>query len=458
MQQRHLGSEASCKQWVAATAAGVRGQPGNRQGKGAGPAGRSEPSLGSSTNSSGRDQDVVAAVLASAGLDPAELQRQAPTSYSQLSTALARVLAEVYAEWVAGGRVTRVPAAKLMTRICFLASEVGLTAAEIRAGHRKHVKFLSFSLDGARRLHGWLQLQHLSKDQLRLASRNNSSSPTLLLHPSGALLSRLDSVLAAESSLGVSIPWLLCNGGSFLSHSTESLLSKVKFLRDYGFDSKQLSKVLRGCLMALGSSVENKIKPTLAALQSVLGSQDSVVEAVVNNPSLLVSAVETLEGNVEVMQQLGMSSAEISKSVGKQPQLFGCDYQKQDFQDKLRYFEAVLDRSPRHMLVEQPAVLKSALKRVDYRLSFMEQKGDVHHKSTLSWVGCSDKQFCAKYQYSAAEFEGWREQWVCSERARQYGLDKAEEPGMARAQQARERRRKAGVAARREKVLAAGEE
>ena len=88
----------------------------------------------------------------------------------------------------------------------------------------------------------------------------------------------------------------------------------------------------------------------------------------------------------------------------------------------------------------------------------MEHKGDTHHKATLTWILWSDKRFCEDYGYSLAEFEGWREQWVRSERARQYGLDKAKEPVSVRAQQARDRRLRAKVAARRERMLAASEE
>ena len=89
---------------------------------------------------------------------------------------------------------------------------------------------------------------------------------------------------------------------------------------------------------------------------------------------------------------------------------------------------------------------------------FHGAQGDTHHKATLSWVGWSDKRFCEEYGYSLAEFEGWREPWVLSMRARQYGLDKAREPWIARAQQARQRGNRAKVAARRERVLGAGEE
>ncbi|GAB4813253.1 hypothetical protein N2152v2_000299 [Parachlorella kessleri] len=210
--------------------------------------------------------------------------------------------------------------------------------------------------------------------------------------------------------------------------------------------------------MALGSNLEDKIKPTLAALQSVLGSQECVVAAVDRAPSLLVSAVETIEGNVGVMQKLDLSPADIRTSVDRQPQLFYHDYSSECLQDKLRYFEVVLGRSPQHMFLKQPSLLMSALKRVDYRVSFMEHKGDTHHKATLTWLAWNDKKFCDKYGYSVTEYEGWREQWVRSERARQYGLDKVKEPGMARAQQARQRRFKAKVAARREEVLAAGED
>jgi len=121
--------------------------------------------------------------------------------------------------------------------------------------------------------------------------------------------------------------------------------------------------------MVLTSSLEGKIKHTLAALESVLGSAEGVVAAVAKAPTLLVSAVETIQGNVEVMQNLGLSGADIRMSAAKQPQLFKFNYRSEGFQAKLRYFDAVLGRSPRHMLVEQPWALTSALKRVDYRVS-----------------------------------------------------------------------------------------
>ncbi|GAB4813254.1 hypothetical protein N2152v2_000300 [Parachlorella kessleri] len=171
LKRRHLS--ANCKRWVAAAAA--VGQPGSsREGEGAGPADSSSSSLNSSGNSSSSssDEDAVAAVLASAGLDPAELEQRAPDAYSDLTPALAQVLVEVLADRVASGKVTRVPVAELMARICFLYWEVGLTAVEIRDGHRRYWRFLSFSLDGARRLHSWLRLQQITTDQLRLASRN----------------------------------------------------------------------------------------------------------------------------------------------------------------------------------------------------------------------------------------------------------------------------------------------
>ena len=78
--------------------------------------------------------------------------------------------------------------------------------------------------------------------------------------------------------------------------------------------------------LVLTSSVEDKLKPTLASLQSVLGSQEAVVAAVVKETGLLVAAVESIVGNVEVMRELGLSSADIRKSVGRQPQLFVYDY------------------------------------------------------------------------------------------------------------------------------------
>ena len=61
-----------------------------------------------------------------------------------------------------------------------------------------------------------------------------SGSPALLTQKSSTILSAVDSLLAAEPCLRASISWLLCNDGSALGYSTETLLSKVKFLQGYG--------------------------------------------------------------------------------------------------------------------------------------------------------------------------------------------------------------------------------
>ena len=60
------------------------------------------------------------------------------------------------------------------------------------------------------------------------------SSPALLNRDSGILLSKVDSLVTEEPCMRASIPCLLSINGSALHYSAETLLSKVKFLRDYG--------------------------------------------------------------------------------------------------------------------------------------------------------------------------------------------------------------------------------
>ncbi|GAB4813229.1 hypothetical protein N2152v2_000275 [Parachlorella kessleri] len=562
VQHRHTGKRASCTAWAAAAAAE---QPDSRAGEGAGSAGSSVFSLSSSSSSIDSEEVAIAAVLASAGLDPAELQEQAPDAYDELCLKLAEVLAEVHAARVAKAKISlQLPPAMLVARICFLYWEVGLTAAEIRHGYCRNEELLQFDLDGARHLHIWLQLQHLTEDQLRLASRSYTrlwgtnvlilqcykehvqqqlsvtdsqwrnlfvtrpqsllalpervdgviawleakplgfsrkevarlwrafpalfclsadvlqqrlgqlasrfslsgrslrqvvfGSTSVLVRDPGTISAQLDSLLAAAPCLrSTTIPWLLCMGGSAVGYNADTVLSKIDFLRKYGFDEVQLSRMLARNPMVLSTSVEDKWMPNLAALEEVLGSQADVVVALAREPGLLVAALETLEGNVEVMKEQGMTSADIGKSVGKDPLLFAWDFKKQDFQDKLRYFEEVLGRSPRYMLGEVPFRLRTSLKKVDYRVSFIENKGDTHHENTLTWVPWGNERFCEVYKYDLDEYEGWREQWMQSKRATQYGLHKAKETGMARALQARKRRFRAKVDARREQLLSDGE-
>ena len=87
------------------------------------------------------------------------------------------------------------------------------------------------------------------------------------------------------------------------------------------------------------------------------------------------------------------------------------------------------------------------------QVSFMEQKGDTHFKATLIWIAASDEKFCQRYGYSLEEFQAWEVQWLQSGRAREYGLD-VQKDGTAGMHAARQRGRKASVAARRQRRLA----
>ena len=83
----------------------------------------------------------------------------------------------------------------------------------------------------------------------------------------------------------------------------------------------------------------------------------------------------------------------------------------------------------------------------------MEHHGDMRFKAGLSWIIWSDKNLCKRHGYSLEVFEGWREQWLQSERAKEYGLDKPREAAGFMRQAARQRGSKARVAARRQQVL-----
>ena len=120
----------------------------------------------------GGSQDKVAVVLASAGLDPIELQQQRPEEYSRLTLPLAQVLAQLHTTRVAKavGTLTVQPA-EMMARICFLAYEVGLSPGDLRQIVQRYSDSLRFDLESGRGLLAWLRLQGVSTSQLRLASR-----------------------------------------------------------------------------------------------------------------------------------------------------------------------------------------------------------------------------------------------------------------------------------------------
>ena len=138
---------------------------------------------------------------------------------------------------------------------------------------------------------------------------------------------------------------------------------------DAGFDKELLARVLLCERQTLSYSLDGKLQPVLAALEGVLGSPQAVVEAVSKAPSLLGMSLCTLDSNLKFLRGLGLTDSEIGDTVSRQPQLFYRDYTSAEFQTKLRYFEVVLGRCPRDMLLQHPAYLKSGLHLIDYRVS-----------------------------------------------------------------------------------------
>jgi hypothetical protein len=83
----------------------------------------------------------------------------------------------------------------------------------------------------------------------------------------------------------------------------------------------------------------------------------------------------------------------------------------------------------------------------------MEHKGGTYYRTTLSWIGRSDTGFCKTDDYSLEEFKCSEQEWHGSERAKRYGLDKRQGAITSQVEAAREKRRKAKVAARRQLIL-----
>ena len=83
----------------------------------------------------------------------------------------------------------------------------------------------------------------------------------------------------------------------------------------------------------------------------------------------------------------------------------------------------------------------------------MQHKGSSQYLAGLAWICDTDEEFCQRYEYSLEEFQAWEVQWLQSGRAREYGLD-VQKDGTAGMHAARQRGRKASVAARRQRRLA----
>ena len=101
--------------------------------------------------------------------------------------------------------------------------------------------------------------------------------------------------------------------------------------------------------------------------------------------------------------------------------------------------------------------MKTSTAHAWLQVFFMEHTGDMRFKAGLSWIILSDKRFCKQHGCSLEVFNGWKEQWLQSERVKEYGLDKARVTGVDRMMAARQRGSKARVAAIRQQVLGSGD-
>ncbi len=121
--------------------------------------------------------------------------------------------------------------------------------------------------------------------------------------------------------------------------------------------------------MFLTCSLNDKLRPTLAALEQVLGSRAEVARAVSKATILAVITADTIHSNVEVMRGFGLSDdpdPAVCDQAAAAP--FERDYAGEVMHAKFIYFEAVLGWCPREMLLSNPASLKSGLRGIDYKV------------------------------------------------------------------------------------------
>jgi hypothetical protein len=126
--------------------------------------------------------------------------------------------------------------------------------------------------------------------------------------------------------------------------------------------------------IALSCNWEGMLLPVLRQLEAYFepfgpwwSPKLLVAGAVAKAPALLIQKAAKLQDNLEYMQQLGLSSREISELAWQQPQLLCWNFLGDTIQKKLHYCEAILRKSPKDMLGEAASCLKSSLAWMDYK-------------------------------------------------------------------------------------------
>uniref|UniRef100_A0A6U0F4M9 Uncharacterized protein n=1 Tax=Ostreococcus mediterraneus TaxID=1486918 RepID=A0A6U0F4M9_9CHLO len=266
------------------------------------------------------------------------------------------------------------PVSRVITRVEYLQSEVGLEGKTLR--------------------------QIVNKDPRILLQRNRHSIPRCrYLTKIGVPQDKLADVLGKQPSiLHLSVQ--------------KGLMPRVQYLKqEVGIAAEDIPLVIQRSPAVLTFSVENQIQPRVEFLRELGISKENVVKMITRHPHLLQYSFEGLGEHLKFLGEIGMNDNEVALTVTRLSQFFSLSVEN-SLRPKYEYLTGELGGT-KETCVKYPAYFSLSLdQRIKPRHLFLEQYDLAPDPFPMKYLSVKDEEFVLRADRTVAEFEEYKEEMI----------------------------------------------
>ena len=266
------------------------------------------------------------------------------------------------------------PVSRVITRVEYLQSEVGLEGKTLR--------------------------QIVNKDPRILLQRNRHSIPRCrYLTKIGVPQDKLADVLGKQPSiLHLSVQ--------------KGLMPRVQYLKqEVGIAAEDIPLVIQRSPAVLTFSVENQIQPRVEFLRELGISKENVVKMITRQPHLLQYSFEGLGEHLKFLGEIGMNDNEVALTVTRLSQFFSLSVEN-SLRPKYEYLTGELGGT-KETCVKYPAYFSLSLdQRIKPRHLFLEQYDLAPDPFPMKYLSVKDEEFVLRADRTVAEFEEYKEEMI----------------------------------------------
>ena len=266
------------------------------------------------------------------------------------------------------------PVSRVITRVEYLQSEIGLEGKTLR--------------------------QIVNKDPRILLQRNRHSIPRCrYLTKIGVPQDKLADVLGKQPSiLHLSVQ--------------KGLMPRVQYLKqEVGIAAEDIPLVIQRSPAVLTFSVENQIQPRVEFLRELGISKENVVKMITRHPHLLQYSFEGLGEHLKFLGEIGMNDNEVALTVTRLSQFFSLSVEN-SLRPKYEYLTGELGGT-KETCVKYPAYFSLSLdQRIKPRHLFLEQYDLAPDPFPMKYLSVKDEEFVLRADRTVAEFEEYKEEMI----------------------------------------------